>query len=110
MKRIKTTEEWKDILEKSDKSPFLIAKLSATCSLSGFYARELSKLSTDFDDMMYEVVVQESRDVSDMITDDLGVAHETPQVILVEDKEAVFDADHDDIDTEELQDKLKKFQ
>lgn len=92
MKRIKKVEEWRALLEKSDEQPFLLFKLSMTCFASITAKKELEKLQTDLP--MYVVIVQLSKKLSATIESDLGVKHETPQLLILKDKRGIWQATH----------------
>lgn len=67
----------------------------------------MKKLGTNSDVPIYKVVVQESRPVSDEIADTLDLRHETPQAILLHEKEPVFEASHFDVTVDALQEALQ---
>jgi len=48
------------------------------------------------------VVVQENREISNQIEQDLGVKHESPQVIIIKDKKVVYHSSHDNIKIEDI--------
>lgn len=82
------------LIEASREQPVALLKHSAACPLSARGRREFSRLDGDGDPPLYTVVVQIAREVSLYVAEELGVRHETPQVILVKDGEAVFHASH----------------
>jgi bacillithiol system protein YtxJ len=55
---------------------------------------EFVGLEGDGDPPLYAVVVQYARDVSTYLAEQLGVKHETPQAILIQDGEAVDVKNH----------------
>lgn len=110
MHKLTSVSEWKSLLESSRETPFIIFKLSMTCSLSGFANRELANLDEKRKELVYKVVVQESRDVSNAIEEDLGVKHETPQVLIVKDGEVVYYVDHEEIEMHAIQEKLEELE
>jgi len=96
--------DWMAALEQSHEAPVLIFKHSSACPVSGRANRQIKKLTEDGDPPVYRVIVQEARDVSTTIADRLGIQHETPQAILLEDGEPVFDASHYSITAESIRD------
>lgn len=92
MNRIRSIDEWRALLNKSDKQPFLLFKLSMTCFASIAAKKELQKLQTDLP--IYVVIVQMNRKVSNAIELDLGVKHETPQLLILKDKKGIWQATH----------------
>lgn len=92
MKRIKTIDEWRRLLEESSEQPFLLFKLSMTCFGSLSAKKELQKLQTPLP--IYAVIVQLDRKVSNTIESDLGVKHESPQLLLLKGGKGVWQATH----------------
>lgn len=92
MKRIKTIESWHTLLKNSTTQPFLIFKYSMTCFSSISANKELRTLETDLP--IYTVIVQTDRKVSNIIEQDLKVKHESPQLLIVKDGKAIWQATH----------------
>lgn len=92
MKRLKTIEEWQTLLEKSDEQPFLLFKLSITSLSSVSAKKEMESLVTDLP--RYVVIVQLDRKVSNAVELDTGVKHETPQLLIIKGKKAIWQATH----------------
>lgn len=92
MKRIKTSEEWLEILEQSREQPLLILKFSMTCVSSISALKEFKALNTALP--KYLVLVQIERDVSNAIARDLGVKHESPQLLILKEGKAIWQATH----------------
>lgn len=92
MKRIKSVEVWRELLEKSKEQPFLLFKLSMTCFSSLSAKKELQALETDLP--IYAVIVQMDRKVSNTIEADLGVKHESPQLLILKDEKGIWQATH----------------
>jgi bacillithiol system protein YtxJ len=76
--------------------PVVFFKHSRTCGTSAQAFDELQEhLDTSSADARYEmVIVQSHRDLSNLLASRFGVRHETPQVILVRDRKAVWHASH----------------
>ena len=92
MKRIKTNEEWLKILEQSKEQPLLILKFSMTCVSSISALKEFKALDTALP--KYLVIVQRERDVSNAIAQDLGVKHESPQLLILKEGKGIWQATH----------------
>jgi len=103
---LSTDADWKEALDESEERPILVFKHSSSCPISADAQTEVSALAESSDVPIYRVVVQKSRDVSNAIEDTLGIRHETPQAILVQDREPVFDTSHFNISVETLQKEL----
>lgn len=83
---------WQVLLEESNEQPFLLFKLSMTCFSSLSAKKELQALETDLP--IYVVVVQMDRKVSNAIEVDLGVKHESPQLLILKDRKGIWQATH----------------
>jgi len=111
MKTIETTEDLNSnsVLEQSVMTPVVLFKHSSTCPIS---ARAYSKISKGIEDGslkadVYMLIVQRSRELSNYIEEKFGIQHESPQVIAVYNKEAVWNASHNSIDVEAINETLK---
>jgi bacillithiol system protein YtxJ len=92
-----TLEEWDRVRSDSAKRQIIVLKHSTRCPVSASaldeyeaYLADNPNPETDY----YLVKVIESRPVSNKIADDLGVVHASPQMILVKDGKAVWNASH----------------
>lgn len=92
MKELKTIGEWNDVLEQSKEGPLLVLKHSTTCPISSAAYSEFETVTTDVP--KYFLKVRESRPVSDEIESNLRVTHASPQLFLLKDGEAVWQATH----------------
>lgn len=103
-KEITTLTEWNELYEKSSSQRVLVFKHSTTCPISAQAYDEFKKyLETENNDITHVLVkVIESRPVSNQIAEVLGVEHQSPQVILIEGKEAKWNTSHWHIKKEKL--------
>lgn len=109
-KELTDLEEWSNILEESSDKPVLVFKHSTTCPVSAkaYHAFEAYLNDGPNENVNYVLVkVQKSRPVSNQIASDLGIKHESPQTILVRNKEAVWNTDHSKITVASLREALK---
>ncbi|KAA0948736.1 bacillithiol system redox-active protein YtxJ [Sporosarcina sp. ANT_H38] len=92
MKELRTVNEWYDVLEQSKKNPLFVLKHSTTCPVSAaaYNAFESSEAEVP----KYFLKVQESRPVSNEIESNLRVEHQSPQLFLLKDGKAVWQATH----------------
>lgn len=96
-KEITTTEEWDAILEKSSEKDQIILKHSTTCPVSFNALDEYNDYLAEHSeqDIDYTLVkVRESRPVSNKIEADLGVKHESPQIIYIKNKSKYWTTSH----------------
>jgi bacillithiol system protein YtxJ len=99
--------DWADARAASEEQPVLVFKHSSACPVSAKADEELKSLAEDGSLPVYKLVVQESRALSDEIADHLGVRHETPQAIVLDDQTPVFDASHFDVTAEAVREAVR---
>ena len=93
-----------ELLEKNKHKRFLILKHSMACPTSGMGRMEVENYLKAHPEMeAYLVVVQTQRPLSNEIEEKLGVRHETPQVLLVEDGKATLFWSHYQISKSNLE-------
>ena len=80
------------LLIDSIEKPVIVFKHSNACSISARAYREMEKI-----DGVNIVEVQSARAVSNEFAALTGVRHETPQVVILRDGKAVWDASHFDV-------------
>lgn len=92
MKEIRSMEEWEAVLNQSKREPVFLMKHSSTCPISAAGYRVFNKFETDIS--KYYLIVQRSRPLSNEVASELGIRHESPQLFLLKDGEAVWHASH----------------
>jgi bacillithiol system protein YtxJ len=92
-----------EIINESTTTPVVIFKHSTRCSVSRMALKQFenefnltSKVTPYFLDLL------EHRDISNEIVIRFGVVHQSPQLILIKDGKAIYNASHSDIDALEL--------
>jgi bacillithiol system protein YtxJ len=103
----KITEEnqLEEIKQISHNQPVMILKHSTTCSIS---ATALSRLERAWKDeesknlKPYYLDLLKLRPISSKIAEEFGVEHESPQIIVIKDGKAIYDASHFDIRFDEI--------
>ena len=96
--RIDNQDTLENLLTDSTKKPVIVFKHSNACSISARAYREMEKI-----DGVNIVEVQSARDVSRELASRTGVRHETPQVIILRDGKAVWNASHFDVTAADVQ-------
>lgn len=76
MQLIKSIQEFEDI----DLQKAIILKHSNTCSVSAVAFKEVEKFNTKIP--IFYLIVQNSRDLSNYISEKYGVKHESPQLLF----------------------------
>jgi len=92
MQRIKTNEQWREVLQQSKHKPCLMLKFSMTCISSISALKEFKALETNLP--KYLVIVQKDRDISNIIEKELKVKHESPQLLILKDGKGIWQATH----------------
>jgi bacillithiol system protein YtxJ len=91
--RIEDRTTLDNLLTDSKQRPVIVFKHSNACSISARAYREMQKFEGDVNILE----VQSARDISRELADLTGVRHETPQVIVLRDGKAVWNASHFDV-------------
>ena len=96
LKTLERLEELDRLLAASDARPQLLFKHSHTCGISAEALDELvAHLNGAAAHVEYAMVtVQTHRDVSNEVARKLGVRHETPQALLIQNGRVVWSASH----------------
>ncbi len=81
------------LITDSKQKPVIVFKHSTACSISSRAYREMEKVQADVNIL----VVQSAREISRELATLTGVRHETPQVIVLRDGRAVWNASHFDV-------------
>jgi bacillithiol system protein YtxJ len=89
-------------MEVSNQAPIVLLKHSKACAASLWQRREVEQFAESSTATVFEVVVQQSKAISDEISSMLDVVHQTPQVIVVSKGRAVYDRSHGRIDASDL--------
>ena len=84
-----------------------IFKHSTRCSISRMALKQFENEFNSSDKVtLYFLDLISNRDVSNEIASRFGVAHQSPQLILIKDGKAVYNVSHNEIDAEALATKL----
>ena len=92
-----------EIIDLSTEKPVIFFKHSTRCSISRMVLKQFEN-EFDLQDKVipYYIDLLEFRNVSNEITSRFGVTHQSPQIILVKDGKAVYNASHESIDIRKL--------
>ena len=88
--RIDNPEAFNELLERSKERPVVIFKHSLTCPVSAAAYDQMSK----FDGEVTLVEVQMAPELSSSIENRLGIAHQSPQVIVLRKGQVTWNASH----------------
>ena len=110
MKSLHKPEVWQKVLDESQEKPVVLLKHSNTCPVSGAAHKRVKKIENQrsIEESFYILIVQNAPDISELVADDLGVEHESPQLIVIADGEAAYHASHADIQPEKVVEAIKE--
>lgn len=98
-KILKDTAQVTELIEKSYVKTQAIFKHSTRCYIS---RSVLSRLEEDWEDNLhaetYFLDLLTYRDLSNLVAERFSVRHESPQLILIKDGKAIYNASHDNIE------------
>lgn len=101
-------KEWEAILAKSYEQPIAVFKHSTRCGISAMTKFDLEQtwdINQDEVEFHYLDLIR-YRNVSNRIAEDLGVWHQSPQLILIQNGKATYQASHAAIKVSKLKDAL----
>ncbi|MHB1651800.1 MAG: bacillithiol system redox-active protein YtxJ [Desulfitobacteriaceae bacterium] len=103
---INSLQEWDNVLDESSRRPIVLFKHSTACPVSARAWKEVQAfIRENADEVLVAIVkVIESRPVSNQVTEDLGIKHESPQVMLLRDRQVSWHTSHNAV----TQDQIKK--
>lgn len=102
MKVLHTQEDFNNMLEHSKREPVVLFKHSASCPISAFAQEKMAAIKHNLP--IYTLTVQYARDLSRHAAETLGVAHETPQAIILQNAKAQRDYSHGMINSQTVSD------
>jgi bacillithiol system protein YtxJ len=108
---ITDTDAIERIIHQSNRQPQIIFKHSTRCGTSSRAYKELDNITDDLASLQVEINyldVIKSRNVSRMMADQLGVKHQSPQIILVQNNRVVWHASHYEITAGKIIEKTKE--
>ena len=105
-----TEKEQLDEIEKeSEKQPVVIFKHSTRCGISRMVLSNFERnydLPKDSEVKLYFLDLIANRDISNEVASRFGVRHESPQMIILKDRQVVHHASHQSIEVERIKEHL----
>lgn len=97
-------EDLDQALEASKTGPIVLFKHSTRCSISSSALNRLERNWQESETAAtpYYLDLISHRDISGSIAEKLGVQHQSPQMIIVENGKAIFNSSHMDINFEDV--------
>lgn len=99
-KQLTKADQLDEIVERSATAPILIFKHSTGCMISVMVLKRFESEfpQTDFQPEAYYLDLLQHRAISDEIAHRFNVFHHSPQVLLIKNGAAVYDASHGQIE------------
>ena len=108
--RLTSVDQMKKAIEDSAVKPVLLFKHSTSCSISNMalngFIRKWEGAKEEID--IYYLDLLSYRDVSSAIAKETGIIHQSPQVIVLKNKEVVYTATHSSINAQSALNSIKK--
>ncbi|WP_294200960.1 bacillithiol system redox-active protein YtxJ [uncultured Chryseobacterium sp.] len=103
-KKIESEQDLQKAIDRSFDHPVAIFKHSTSCFISKTVLRNFEKGMENFTGKtdLYYLDLLAYRPLSNRIADDLGVTHQSPQLIVIENGKAVNNASHQNISVDQL--------
>ncbi|MGN6438845.1 MAG: bacillithiol system redox-active protein YtxJ [Agriterribacter sp.] len=107
-KILTSEEEWNALLEASHTRPQLVYKHSTRCSISSVVKSRLERAGAPADIDFHYFDLLANRWLSNKITEDTGVVHESPQVILIRNGKSIYNESHSAIMMDDIVDESRR--
>ena len=92
---LRSLEQLDSVVNESKEQPVVIFKHSTSCSISSMAFDRLQRAWDDADNVKpYYLDLIKYREISNQIAEKFGVMHQSPQVIILKDGEAIYDNSH----------------
>ncbi|KFF02149.1 bacillithiol system redox-active protein YtxJ [Chryseobacterium luteum] len=103
-KKIESEEDLAKAIETSYHHKVAIFKHSTRCFISKTVLKNFEKEIDNLDQKLdlYYLDLLEYRSISNKISQDLGIRHESPQLIVIEDGKIINSASHEDISVSQI--------
>jgi len=102
--RITDRKAFEELLSRSKERPVVIFKHSTTCPISSTAYQQMAQ----FEGEVALVEIQRARELSREIEHRTGVAHESPQVIVLRNGQVVWNASHWKVKAEAVKEAVRK--
>jgi bacillithiol system protein YtxJ len=107
---LKTSKELQSLIQKSHDTPAAIFKHSTRCGASAIVKERLEE-DWDFENGEIDIYLLDliaHRDLSNEVSKTFGVRHESPQILVINDGQSIFDTSHGDVSVTTMRKALQK--
>ena len=103
-----SSEQLKEAIQSSDEHPVILFKHSTRCSISSMAkSRFESNWNTELTNVsIYYLDLIAHRNISNEIAELTGIEHQSPQAIVLKNKEVIYDASHSEISAKAIENLL----
>lgn len=103
-------EQLERLILDSQKTPQFIFKHSTRCSISRVALSRFDRVPSPNEGATYFLLdLLQFRSLSQAITEQFGIVHESPQALLIRSGKCIYHANHLEIDPAEIEEKMKGF-
>ncbi len=106
--QLRTSEQLEDIKQKSYQRLQAIFKHSTRCSISSMALNRLERSEMPDDIDFYYLDLIAHKDISNKVTNDFRVDHQSPQILLISKGIAIYNESHMAITMDELKEIVSK--
>ncbi|MCX2837656.1 bacillithiol system redox-active protein YtxJ [Salinimicrobium sp. MT39] len=102
-------KQLEEIEKESDSQPVVIFKHSTRCGISRMVLNNFERsydLPKDEEVKLYFLDLLANRDISNAVASRFGVRHESPQMIILKNREVVHHSSHQSIEVQNIKDQL----
>ncbi len=101
---LSSSSELEAALDHSERESVVLFKHSSSCPISAGAHASIKPLADQVP--IYKLTVQQSRELSRKIADELEVRHESPQALVIKDRKVTFDTSHGRVTADTLSSEL----
>jgi len=94
------------IKQESRQHPVIIFKHSTRCATSAMAKNRLEREESPANTKFYFLDLIKHRSISNKISEDFAVHHESPQVLLIKNEECTYDESHNGISMQDIWEQL----
>ena len=107
---IESVDQLKEAILSGTKKPKLFFKHSTRCSISSMALNSFENQWSSEDELcaLYFIDLLLHRDVSNTLAEMTGITHQSPQVILIQNRDILYDESHSGISARQIESILKK--
>lgn len=106
--QVESVEQLEQLVNEENGKPKVFFKHSTRCPISAMVLHSFETNWSGEKEVLYFIDLLRFRDVSNALASLTGVQHESPQVIIVHNGQAVYNASHNEINPDRIQTRLKK--